>query len=107
MPLRKRAAEVAQDPPEDVASITLHRLRNMWEFANLCQWIYLFGKVAKIDDAIDIEELETECLKPTSTVLDDIALSIFKLFSSHRGLTCDAPSIAQPNVTIAHNWCQD
>jgi hypothetical protein len=55
MPLRKRAAEVAQDPPEDVASITLHRLRNMWEFANLCQWIYLFGKVAKIDDAIDIE----------------------------------------------------
>ncbi len=27
----------------------------MWQFANLCQWIYLFGKAVKINDDIDIE----------------------------------------------------
>ena len=33
----------------------LYRIRNMWQFANLFQWIYLFGKVVKIDDSIDID----------------------------------------------------
>lgn len=33
----------------------LHQLRNMWEFANLMQYIYSFGKVVKVDDNIDIE----------------------------------------------------
>lgn len=27
----------------------------MWQFANLSQWIYIFGKAAKIDESIDIE----------------------------------------------------
>lgn len=27
----------------------------MWQFANLCQWIYLFGKVVRIPDDVDIE----------------------------------------------------
>ena len=27
----------------------------MWQFANLCQWIYTFGKAAKIDESVDIE----------------------------------------------------
>lgn len=33
----------------------LHQLRNMWEFANLMQYIYSFGKMMKIDDSFDIE----------------------------------------------------
>ena len=30
-------------------------LRNMWEFASLMQYIFLFGHVVKIDDDFDIE----------------------------------------------------
>lgn len=33
----------------------LHELRNMWEFSNLMQYIYSFGKVVKISDDIDID----------------------------------------------------
>ncbi|KAJ6786875.1 hypothetical protein PWT90_00016 [Aphanocladium album] len=71
----------------NATSPLLQRIRNMWEFANLCQWIYIFGKAAKIDEALEIEDIETECLKPASTILPDIALALLKLASSHRGLT--------------------
>jgi hypothetical protein len=27
----------------------------MWQFANLAQWLFLFGKAVKIDDDMDIE----------------------------------------------------
>ncbi|RYP21819.1 hypothetical protein DL765_002044 [Monosporascus sp. GIB2] len=77
-------AESASAPGE--ASL-LRRIRNTWQFANLYQWIYLFGKVVKIDENIDIDDLETECLKPQSTVLVDIGLALLKFVSSHRGLT--------------------
>jgi len=33
----------------------IERIRNMWEFANLAQWIYIFGKAVKIDENLDIE----------------------------------------------------
>ncbi|KAJ3499331.1 hypothetical protein NLG97_g425 [Lecanicillium saksenae] len=75
------------DAAHAASSPLLQRIRNMWEFANLCQWIYIFGKVAKIDETLEIEDLETECLKPSSTILPDIALALLKLVSSHRGLT--------------------
>ncbi|KAI1843381.1 hypothetical protein JX266_010378 [Neoarthrinium moseri] len=65
----------------------LHRIRNTWQFANLFQWIFLFGKVVKIDESIDIDVLETECLKPDSTILVEIGLALLKFVSSHRGLT--------------------
>ncbi|KAF6814988.1 PHD-finger domain-containing protein [Colletotrichum plurivorum] len=65
----------------------LHRVRNQWQFANLCQWIYLFGKVVKIDDSLDTEEIEAECLKPNAPILQDIGLALLKFISSHRGLT--------------------
>lgn len=42
-----------QIAPEDVA--TLARLRSMWEFASLMQYIFLFGHVVKIDENFDIE----------------------------------------------------
>ncbi|KAH6610969.1 phd-finger domain-containing [Trichoderma cornu-damae] len=65
----------------------LHRIRNMWQFANLCQWIYIFGDAAAIDQSVDIDFLEAECLKPSSTILNDIALALLKMVSSQRGLT--------------------
>lgn len=33
----------------------LDRIRSSWEFAALVQWIYIFGKVVKIDEDLDIE----------------------------------------------------
>ena len=41
--------EVPQEPS------TLQRLRNMWQFANLMQYINLFGDAIKLDKDFDIE----------------------------------------------------
>lgn len=53
MPALKRSYDVANGADDHVAP--LHRVRNMWQFANLVQWIYIFGKAAKIDENIDVE----------------------------------------------------
>ncbi|KAI8629387.1 hypothetical protein F5Y19DRAFT_464553 [Xylariaceae sp. FL1651] len=74
-------------PQPSNESTLLQRVRNSWQFANLFQWIYLFGRVVKIDESIDIDDLEAECLKPQSSVLVDIGLALLKFVSSHRGLT--------------------
>ncbi|KAI0427290.1 hypothetical protein F5Y09DRAFT_316705 [Xylaria sp. FL1042] len=90
---RKRALgdtepdEAMQQPLAE--SDLLPRIRNLWQFANLFQWIYLFGRVVKIDESIDIDDLEAECLKPQSTILVDIGLALLRFVSSHRGLTHD------------------
>ncbi|KAM0249194.1 hypothetical protein ACHAQJ_009138 [Trichoderma viride] len=65
----------------------LQRIRNMWQFANLCQWIYIFGEAVAIDVSVDIDYIEAECLKPNSAGLDDIALALLKSVTSQRGLT--------------------
>lgn len=44
--------EVPQAPAE---RSMIERIRNMWEFANLAQWIFIFGKAVKIDENLDIE----------------------------------------------------
>lgn len=54
------APATAQDAPEHAS--LLQRVRNTWQFANLFQWIFLFGKVVKIDDSLDIDV----SLTPTS-----------------------------------------
>ena len=41
------------EPPKERG--LLERIRNMWEFANLAQWIFIFGKAVKIDENLDIE----------------------------------------------------
>jgi hypothetical protein len=55
MPSRKRAAdEMAEE--ENVKELsTLQKLRGMWQFANLAQYISLFGDAVKIDKDFDIE----------------------------------------------------
>ncbi|KAF3480240.1 uncharacterized protein GIQ15_05587 [Arthroderma uncinatum] len=98
---RKRAREEtetdsAAEPAQEHG--LLHKLRNMWEFPNLMQYIYTFGKPMKLDDDIDIEDLETECLKPGhSERLLNIGLNLLKFVSSHRGLKY-ASSV--PTITI-------
>ena len=39
-------------PPQDVETLT--KLRNMWEFAALYEWMHLFGSAVKLQP-IDIE----------------------------------------------------
>ena len=43
----------AVEPPREPTM--LERIRNMWQFANLAQWIFTFGRVVKIDENLDIE----------------------------------------------------
>lgn len=114
MPSRKRSlreAESAPSEPEQRKEDSLiQNLRNSFYFANLYQWICIFGKVVKVDDNLDIavrfwrkyslrqrcklvltctfrQDLETECLKHGSMALQDIGLSLLKHISSHRGLS--------------------
>ncbi|KAK0628153.1 hypothetical protein B0T17DRAFT_631170 [Bombardia bombarda] len=76
----------AQLPKQEAESL-LSRIRNMWQFANLWQFMLLFGKPLKLDDSYDLEDLELECLKPDSMLLQEIGLGLLKFLSSHRGLT--------------------
>ena len=43
----------AAEPPKEPS--LLERIRNTWEFANLVQWIFIFGRVVKIDESLDVE----------------------------------------------------
>ncbi|KAL5120314.1 hypothetical protein ACEQ8H_001872 [Pleosporales sp. CAS-2024a] len=88
MPARKRARDEMEADGAVQEPSTLQRLRNMWQFANLAQYISLFGDAVKIDSDFDIEELERECLKPqASEKLAQIGLALLKHVSSHKGLT--------------------
>ncbi|KAK3299096.1 uncharacterized protein B0H64DRAFT_90984 [Chaetomium fimeti] len=88
-PTRKRSSqELGSGNAQGSAQPSmLHRIRNMWQFANLFQFILLFGQALKLDDNLDIEDLEAECLKPGAVALQDIGLRLLKFLSSHRGLT--------------------
>jgi hypothetical protein len=112
-----KAPKVAATPKEPSL---LDSIRNMWQFANLYQWILLFGAAIKLDNDFDIEvrlsgppavlkfanqvafqDLEAECLKPFSTKLQEIGLSMLKFLSSHRGLTY-VRYLTNRAVSLAH-----
>ncbi|XMA11366.1 hypothetical protein WAI453_004157 [Rhynchosporium graminicola] len=84
---RKRGRQEMEAVESPKEPSMLERIRNMWEFANLAQYIFTFGRAVKIDENLDIEDLEMECLKPQSTVLAEVGLALLKFVSSHRGLT--------------------
>lgn len=50
---RGRQEMEAVEPSKELS--LLDRIRNMWEFANLAQWIFIFGRAVKIDENLDIE----------------------------------------------------
>lgn len=60
-PSPQPAGNRASAPSGDKDNGLLSQLRNMWEFANLMQYIYTFGKVVKIDDDLDIEVCLSYC----------------------------------------------
>ncbi|KAF2131395.1 hypothetical protein P153DRAFT_335654 [Dothidotthia symphoricarpi CBS 119687] len=87
MPAKRRADDMDVDEPVQGPS-TLQQLRDMWQFSNLAQYMNIFGDAVKIDRDLDIEELESECLKPQpSEKLAQIGLALLKHVSSHKGLT--------------------
>jgi hypothetical protein len=57
---RKRGRDQmeAEEPVAEVAEIeepsTLQKIRSMWEFASLMQYLFFFGKAVKLDD-LDVE----------------------------------------------------
>lgn len=55
MPARKRAAVEMDEEEHREEPSTLQRLRSMWQFANLAQYISLFHTAVKIDSDLDIE----------------------------------------------------
>ena len=69
-PARKRGRqemEAAEAPKEPTL---LERIRNMWEFAALNQWIFIFGRAVKIDEDLDIEvSLPTATAPCTSSLI--------------------------------------
>src|SRR5689334_7397784 len=65
---RKRShteMETPEPPPERKEMSLLHRIRNMWEFASMMQYIFMFGKAVKIDEDFDIEVCTSsaQCLR--------------------------------------------
>lgn len=53
MPSTKRSFQAEDDGPSDGS--LLQQIRGMWQFANVVEWIYIFGKAVKIDEDIDVE----------------------------------------------------
>jgi hypothetical protein len=72
---RKRGREQleAVEAPEAPKEMTLiQRIRNMWEFANLSQWIFTFGKAVKIEETwsdIEVCKLHAAWTRPLSLSL--------------------------------------
>jgi len=112
MVARKRGRDEMEEEQAEEPSM-LQKLRSMWQFANLAQYIFFFKGALKIDDDFGIEvricaacahgctdcdrgaliltmvqDLETECLKPQpSEKLASIGLALLKHVSSQKGLT--------------------
>ena len=57
MASRKRGREEMESSEPAPESSELSKIRNTWEFANLMQYIYIFGRAVKIDDDLTIEVL--------------------------------------------------
>ena len=52
---RKREREEMESAEPAMGLSLLDRLRNTWEFSNLMQYIFIFGKAVKIDEDFTIE----------------------------------------------------
>jgi hypothetical protein len=48
----------------------LEQIRNMWEFANLTQWIFTFGKAVKLDENMDSEVCKPSDILSTCRIIE-------------------------------------
>ena len=62
MTSRKRGrAEMEEGATQPAEQPIRYRLRTMWEFANLMQYIFIFGEAVKIDKDLGIEVRDSPC----------------------------------------------
>jgi hypothetical protein len=52
---RKRGRAHSEVEERATEPTTLEKLRNMWQFASLMEYIFIFGKAVKIDEDFDID----------------------------------------------------
>ena len=52
---RKRGRDEMEQPEVSKETSLIDKIRSMWEFACVMQFIFTFGKVVKIDEDFDIE----------------------------------------------------
>jgi len=65
---RKRAREEMEETTDVLHEPSLlDKLRNMWEFSCLMQYIFIFGKAVKIEEDFDIEVLHSSSSHLLST----------------------------------------
>jgi hypothetical protein len=69
------AAEPAPEPPKELSM--LERIRNMWEFAALTQYIFTFGRAVKIDENLDTEVYNTDPIHTEHCVISLVILKAF------------------------------
>jgi hypothetical protein len=73
---RKRGRDEMEssEPPKERS--LLDKIRNMWEFACVMQYIFTFGKAVKIDEDFDIEVHPTASNHPQvlHRLLQDVCL---------------------------------
>ncbi|KAI9821986.1 MAG: hypothetical protein M1826_000598 [Phylliscum demangeonii] len=82
--------ETEQHPSSSGPNDSLHTLRNMWEFANLMQYLAMFGAAIKVGHKLSIEEFEQECMHSTGMATRvEIGLGLLKLVSLHKGLSLE------------------
>ena len=62
------ASEATQDKQEPSM---LQQIRNMWEFAAVMQYIFMFGKAVRIDEDFDIEVRHMTTAPSFTTSNDD------------------------------------
>ena len=72
MTSRKRGRAEMESPGLPLDTGLLEKLRNMWEFSNLMQYIFIFGKAVKIDEDLTIEVF----VSPTSLMINDSGLFV-------------------------------
>lgn len=64
---KRRHEELDSSEPSPEPSL-LAKIRNTWEFANLMQYIDIFGKAVKIDEDLDVEVCFVPCASPAVVV---------------------------------------
>ncbi|KAK5091725.1 hypothetical protein LTR05_001910 [Lithohypha guttulata] len=81
------AVESPTERPQEVSMLS--KIRNMWEFASLCEWLHIFGEACKLPH-VDIEDLEQECMKSEiSHLLEEIGYKLVNWLSSRRDINLE------------------
>jgi hypothetical protein len=106
MSRRKRGHDEmeASEPPKEKSM--LEKIRNMWEFASLYQYIYTFGDAVKIDRDLDIEVRLQLLPAPSDGSFQVIGGAVLTLGLANGAATGSRDRMfdAWPVAQIRRNW---